>query len=72
MGAMRIHGEVVRLEPGHGFGFIHDDHFGDWFFVAAGVRGGGVEALRTGQRVTFQCETTFSGPRATDIAAELV
>ena len=34
---MTIHGEIVRLEPTHGFGFIRDDHQGDWFFVASRV-----------------------------------
>ena len=43
---MTIHGEVVRLEPAHGFGFIRDDRRGDWFFVADGVRVG-----RAGQPV---------------------
>ena len=35
---MTIHGEVVRLEPALGFGFLRDDTDGDWFFVASGVQ----------------------------------
>lgn len=69
MGTMRIHGVVVRLEPAHGFGFIRDDRHGDWFVVADGVRGG-LGAISAGQRVTFVHESTFSGPRATDVAPE--
>lgn len=66
---MRIHGEVVRLEPAHGFGFIRDDRHGDWYVVDGGVRGG-LGALRAGQRVTFVYESTFNGSRATDVAPE--
>lgn len=71
MGTMRIHGEVVRLEPALGFGFLRDHGNGDWYFVAAGVRGG-VETLRVGAHVTFDYEATVQGPRATDIAAESI
>ena len=69
MAGMRIHGEVVRLEPALGFGFLRDEGNGDWFFVASGVRDG-VEALRVGAHVTFEYESTFQGPRATDITIE--
>lgn len=68
---MRIHGEVVRLDPARGFGFLRDAGNGDWFFVAAGVRGG-PETLRVGAHVTFEYEATFQGPRATDIAIESI
>lgn len=68
---MRIHGEVVRLDPARGFGFLRDAGNGDWFFVAAGVRGG-AETLRVGAHVTFEYEATFQGPRATDIAIESI
>ncbi len=67
---MTIHGDVVRLEPSHGFGFIRDDQHGEWFFVEAGVRTGGMAALWTGARVGFTSEHTPSGPRATDIHHE--
>lgn len=60
---------MVRLEATRGFGFLRDDHDGDWFFVASGVRGG-LPALRLGLHVTFLHERTPNGPRATDIAAE--
>ncbi len=66
---MRIHGEVMRLEPALGFGFLRDEGNGDWFFVASGVRDGS-EALRVGAHVTFEYESTFQGPRATDVTIE--
>ena len=70
MDDMTIHGEVVRLEETLGFGFIRDDRQGDWFFVAAGVRSGGIPGLWVGARVGFSYERTPSGPRATDIHLE--
>lgn len=70
MAVMIIHGEVVRLEPAHGFGFLRDDALGDWFFVDAGVRTGGLAALWVGARVGFRHERTPNGPRATDIHLE--
>jgi cold shock CspA family protein len=67
---MTLHGEVIRLEPVHGFGFIRDDRDGDWFFVAAGVRDHAFGGLRVGMRVVFSHERTFNGPRATDVHSE--
>ena len=69
---MIIHGEVVRLEPAHGFGFIRDDHDGDWFFAASGVRAGGLARLWVGERVGFRQERSANGPRAVDIHHESV
>ena len=62
---MAIYGEVVRLEPSLGFGFIRDDHHGD-----CGLRKGGIDGLWVGERVAFSQEWTPSGPRATDIHHE--
>ncbi len=70
MNGMTIHGAIARLEPSLGFGFIRDDRHGDWFFVEAGVRTGGMARLWTGMRVGFTPERTASGPRATDIHHE--
>ena len=67
---MAIHGQIVRVEPTHGFGFIRDDLHGDWFFVASGVRRGGLDTLWVGERVAFSQEWTANGPRATDIHYE--
>lgn len=72
MDGMIIHGEVVRLEPAHGFGFIRDERHGEWFFVASGVRAGGLAGLWVGERVGFLPERTPSGPRAADIHHESV
>lgn len=69
MDGMIILGEVVRLEPALGFGFIRDDGQGDWFFVAAGVREG-MSSIWPGARVAFRHERTANGPRATDIHHE--
>jgi cold shock CspA family protein len=67
---MAILGEIVRVEPTHGFGFIRDDRHGDWFFVASGLRHGGLDDLWVGERVAFSQEWTANGPRATDIHRE--
>lgn len=67
---MTIHGEIVRLEPALGFGFLRDDCYGDWFFVTAGIRSGRIDDVWVGARVGFEMEPTPSGPRATDIHLE--
>lgn len=67
---MTIHGEVVRLEPAHGFGFLRDDRRGEWFFVESGVRSGRLASLWVGERVSFAHARTPSGPRAIDIHHE--
>jgi cold shock CspA family protein len=67
---MIIHGEIVRLEPARGFGFLRDDRHGEWFFVDAGVRAGGIGGLWVGARVGFTHERTPHGPRASDVHHE--
>ena len=64
------YGNIVRLEPQHGFGFIRDDGGMDWFFVAEGVRSGEFDSIWVDQRVGFTPEATEKGPRATDIHHE--
>lgn len=64
------HGQITRLEPRYGFGWLVDDAGLDWFFVGAGVRGGAIERLTPDERVVFASEWTPSGPRATDIRSE--
>ena len=64
------YGNVIRIEPDHGFGFIRDDGGMDWFFVAEDVRGGGIEIVWVGERVGFTPEATRTGPRASDIHHE--
>jgi cold shock CspA family protein len=65
-----LHGHITRLEPELGFGWLVDDAGMDWFFVRAGVRGSRFARLTKGERVTFDSESTPSGPRASDIALE--
>jgi cold shock CspA family protein len=67
---MTLHGEIVRLEPALGFGFLRDDTDDEWFFVTAGIRSGRFEDVWIGERVGFTREWTAQGPRATDIHAE--
>ena len=67
---MTIQGEITRLEPTLGFGFIRDDRHGEWFFVESGVRSGGLTTLWVGERVSFFQDRTPSGPRAVDIHHE--
>jgi cold shock CspA family protein len=64
------HGNIRRLVPEHGFGFLHDDAGLDWFFVREGVRGGGFDRIWLDERVVFSSEWTARGPRATDIHFE--
>ena len=63
-------GQITRLEPAHGFGFIVDDSGLDWFFLEEGVRGGRLEAVWVGERVSFAAEKTIKGPRAVDVHHE--
>ena len=64
------YGNIVRIEPARGFGFIRDDGGMDWFFVTAGLRNGSFESIWLDQRVGFTPEWTPQGPRATDIHHE--
>lgn len=70
MTSMVIHGSIVRLEPDYGFGFLRDEHDGDWFFVADGVRSRRLDEIWIGASVGFRMEQTPRGPRATDIHLE--
>lgn len=67
---MTLYGDIIRLEPERGFGFIRDDAGMDWFFVAGNVRGQRFERVWVGERVGFAAESTPSGPRAADIHHE--
>jgi cold shock CspA family protein len=65
------YGEITRLIPEHGFGFLRDDSGLDWFFVVAGVRGRPGD-LWVDERVGFSAEWTPSGPRAVDVHPEVI
>lgn len=63
-------GNITRMLPEHGYGFLVDDAGLDWFFVREGIRYGNFAALWLNERVTFSYEWSESGPRATDIHFE--
>jgi cold shock CspA family protein len=64
------YGNITRIEPTHGFGFIIDDSGLDWYFVQNDVRGGRLDGVWVGERVAFSYEDTASGPRAADVHNE--
>lgn len=66
------HGNITRLVPEHGFGFLVDDSGLDWFFLREGIRGADFDLLWLDERVTFAPQWTQSGPRAIDIHFEQV
>ena len=64
------YGNITRLEPQHGFGFLVDDAGLEWFFVREGVRGNAFDVIWLEERVGFTSEWTPKGPRATDVHFE--
>lgn len=60
-------GKVKRLVQERGFGFIAADDGREIFFHRSGVEGTTFEALREGQRVSFEVEQAQKGPRATRV-----
>lgn len=60
-------GKVKRLVQERGFGFIAADDGREIFFHRSGVEGTTFEALREGQRVSFEVEQAQKGPRATHV-----
>lgn len=61
-----MNGSVVRLFLDKGYGFLQDavSHT-DYFFHRSGVVGGGFEALRVGDLVTYDLDPAATkGPRA--------
>jgi CspA family cold shock protein len=59
-------GIVKTWKDGRGFGFIEPEGDQDDVFVHySNLRG--TFALRRGQRVEFELEDTYKGPRATDV-----
>jgi cold shock CspA family protein len=65
-----LYGNIIRLEPEHGFGFIRDDGGMDWFFVAGDVRGERFDSIWVDERVGFAAALTAKGPRAVDVHHE--
>jgi CspA family cold shock protein len=61
-------GTVARLVGDRGFGFIRDEQGKEYFFHHTGVPGGGFDALREGQAVTFDREADRGkGDRAVNV-----
>ena len=61
-----MEGEVKRWLDGRGFGFIDvDDQDEDVFVHYSELRG--TYSLMRGQKVEFELESTFKGPRATNV-----
>jgi cold shock CspA family protein len=65
-----MYGNITRLEPRYGYGFLVDDAGLDWFFVRESVRDPGFDKLWIHERVGFAEEWTPTGPRAVDIHFE--
>ncbi len=66
------YGNIKRLVPEHGYGFLVDDAGLDWFFVRDGVRDGAFDNVWLDERVGFSQEWTAKGPRAVDIHFEQI
>jgi CspA family cold shock protein len=60
-------GEVAKVIPDRGFGFIRADDGQDFFFDANEFREGGIETLDRGDRVRFELAESPRGPRARDV-----
>ena len=61
-----MEGEVKRWLDGRGFGFIDvDDQDEDVFVHYSELKG--TYSLLKGQKVEFDLESTFKGPRATNV-----
>lgn len=59
-------GEIARLMPDKGFGFIRAEDGRELFFHRSAVSGS-FEQMREGQRVTFVEEPSPKGPRAGNV-----
>ena len=55
-------GTIKRINAERGFGFIADDRGAEYFFHRSSVSD--FDALRGGESVTFETETSDKGPRA--------
>ena len=61
-------GTIARIVSDRGFGFIRDERGKELFFHHTGVQGGGFDALREGQAVTFDREADRGkGDRAANV-----
>lgn len=59
-------GTVKRWLKGRGYGFIEPEDGGDYILVHnSEVKG--IHELREGQKVVFEVQRTFKGPRAINV-----
>ncbi len=65
--AVHLHGEVGRLFPDDGYGFIQADDGREVYFHQSAVLSPGFGQLRAGMRVRFADELGDKGPRATSV-----
>jgi cold shock protein len=61
-------GTIKRITE-KGFGFIEDGSGTDMFFHSSAVEGQGFDALREGQKVTYEAGQGPKGPRAENVRA---
>ncbi len=61
------YGNISRLVPAHGYGFLVDDNGIEWFFLAEGVRGGVFDEIWPDERVGFSAGWPPEGPRAVPV-----
>jgi cold shock protein len=64
---MTVKGKVKRVMREKGFGFITAEDGREIFFHQSGVEGTSFEALRAGQRVSFDVEQGQKGARAVHV-----
>ena len=61
-------GTIKRIVLDRGFGFLEGDDGKEYFFHMSGLaEGQTIEALREGQKVTYDTERSPRGPRATRV-----
>jgi cold shock protein len=62
-------GQIKKLVSDRGFGFITGDDGQEYFFHRSGMSGN-FDALRGGEKVTFEIERSPKGPRAARVEVE--
>ena len=60
-------GKVKWFNEKKGFGFIEQDGGKDLFVHYTAIQGDAFKTLSEGQRVSFEIEETFKGPRAKNV-----